>query len=473
VAERTPVPIRPAGDEPIEPVGSPLHVSRRAVAVVLAVAVVAASGWWLDRAGVRAAGLVAAREPATGAWFCPHGGGKDWQGWLVVTNPGTSPARVRATSFNARGATRVDSFDVGPAQQVYRPLASSAPEASTEVEYFGGWVAAATVALAPDSRLADERCVGAEQPMWIMPDAMTGSGETSFLIVMNPFDTSAEFDVTFRTERRVVRPGSLTPQVLKPGRSTIIRVNSFALSGPTDRTVTAQVTPIIGRVVVGSVGMENGTLRAEAGLPGFSDRWVLPASGFSGTGRLTVVNPSNRDAHLSVVAEGPDGVQTVSAPSTQIVHASTAATISTPDFPGAGDVVRSVGQVPVAAALRLDGGDGDQATIAGAEAPASSWVILSGVPEEGGDQLLVLQNPGTRAAEVEVRLIGGSGALTSGPGTVVVPGGRTITIDLSDFVGTTPVSALVTASEGTIVAAGASYSLDRRGYGLTLGVPAQ
>jgi hypothetical protein len=443
------------------------------VVVALAVALVAGSGWWLDRAGVRAARGVPAGEPSSGAWFCPHGGGKDWQGWLVVTNPGTSPARVRATSFNARGASRVESFVVGPSQQVYRPLATSAPEASTEVEYFGRWVAAATVVQAPGSRLADERCVGAEQPTWVMPDAMTGSGETSFLIVMNPFDTSAEFDVTFRTERRVVRPGSLTPQVLKPGRSALIRVNSFALSGPTDRTVTAQVTPIIGRVVAGSVGMENGTLRAEAGLPGFSDRWVLPASGFEGTGRLMVVNPSKRDAHLSVVAEGPDGVQTVSAPSTQIVHASGAATISTPDFPGAGEVVRSVGGVPVAAALRLDGGNGDQATIAGAEAPSASWLVLGGVPEEGGDQLLVLQNPGTSTARVRVRLIGGSGALTSGPGTVVVSGGRTITIDLADFVGTTPVSALVTATGGTIVAAGASYSLDRHGYGLTLGVPAR
>ena len=100
------------------------------------------------------------------------------------------------------------------------------------MEFFGGWVAANAVVQQKGGGLAAERCVSAPQPTWLVPDASTGSGEDAYLVVMNPFDVNAEFNVVFRTENRAIRPGPLSPGVLKPGRSLAIHVNSFVLAGP-------------------------------------------------------------------------------------------------------------------------------------------------------------------------------------------------------------------------------------------------
>src|SRR5262249_18764929 len=161
---------------------------------------------------------------------------------------------VRLTSLDASGSSAPATFAVPAGRQVYRSIPAGAAEAATMVEYFGGWVGAATVVQTPDGALATERCQSAPHPRWYLPDVTTAPGRTTYLVVMNPFDTNAEFDVAFRTEHRTVTPGSLTPQVLRPGRSVAIKVNSYVLGGPDEQTVSADVYPIIGRVVAGAFG---------------------------------------------------------------------------------------------------------------------------------------------------------------------------------------------------------------------------
>src|SRR5439155_11041577 len=105
----------------------------RAVAVLALCAAVVASGFALDRVGTRPAGA-APPGPYSGAWFCPHGGGPSWHGWLAVTNPGLTPARVRVTSYGAGGRAGSQTFVVGPSSQAYRPIDASEPGATTQVE---------------------------------------------------------------------------------------------------------------------------------------------------------------------------------------------------------------------------------------------------------------------------------------------------------------------------------------------------
>ena len=70
---------------------------------------------------------------------------------------------------------------------------------------------------------------------------------------------------------------------------------------------------------------------------------------------------------------------------------------------------------------------------------------------------------------VTFRLIGGDG-LAAPLRQRTILSGRTIRITLPSQAGV-PVSVLVSARGGTIVAAAASYSQDRTGYAATLGLP--
>ena len=159
--------------------------------------------------------------------------------WSSLRVPGSSTVRI--TSFDGSGSSTGTTFTVDASHHVFRTVPARSTEASTEVEFFGGWVAATAVTQTKTGGVAAERCVSAPQPTWLIPDAATGEGEDAYLVVMNPFDVNAEFDVVLRTEDRTIRPGPLTPGVLQPGRSMAVHVNQFALEGPGERTVTAEV----------------------------------------------------------------------------------------------------------------------------------------------------------------------------------------------------------------------------------------
>ena len=354
VTDRAPSPIRPAGDGIVSQEPPPrTRLGRRLLAVVVIVGLVTASGWWLTRLGVRSATAPVA-GPHTGAWFCPHGGEKGWQAWIVVANPGPASSTVRITSFDGSGSSAGSTFTVDAFHQLFRAVPARSMEDSTEVEFFGGWVAATAVVQTKSGSLAAERCVSAPQPTWLIPDAATGEGEDAFLVVMNPFDVNAEFDVVLRTEDRTIRPGPLTPGVLQPGRSMAVHVNRFALEGPGERTVTAEVRPIMGRVVAGGVGVQGDALRAEVGQPLAAARLFIPAAGYTGTSRVYVVNPGRRDAVPSVVQVGPTGVRSVSGISAGALPAGRATTFEQSGIEDAGDLVTTKGRAALAAALRLE-----------------------------------------------------------------------------------------------------------------------
>jgi hypothetical protein len=447
------------------------RIRGRAVAVLVLSAAVVASGVALDRLGPRPAGA-APPGPYSGAWFCPHGGGPAWQGWLAVTNPGPSPARVRVTSFGAGSQTGSQTFVVGPSSQAYRPIDASEPGAATEVEYFGAWVSAATVVQTKGSRPFDTagRCVGGPHSTWLMPDESTGEGETAYIVVLNPFDTSAEFRVVLRTEQRTIRPGSLTPEVLRPGRSEAIKVNQFVLEGPGERTVTAQVITQVGRVVAGSLVSSSTGLRSEAGLTVASGRWIVPAGGYGASSDVLLLNPGSGPAALSLIEQGEAGTAVVGGLGRQTLAPGRAATIQAPGTLGGGMLISSTNGGEVAAAMRVSGPNGDDATITGATAPARAWVVPPTAPASGGSALLVLHNPGARTVQVQIRLLGPQGEIPSSLGPVSVAPGRQMIVQ--EFVsGGAPVSAVVTATGQGIVAGGASTSLSGRGFAATVGVP--
>jgi hypothetical protein len=104
----------------------------------------------------------------------------------------------------------------------------------------------------------------------------------------------------------------------------------------------------------------------------------------------------------------------------------------------------------------------DLAATAGAVAPASSWVVVPPVVPKGGPVIVLLQNPGTRPAEVEVTPLG-----ADGPGearTITVPARTTARLEVPQ-----PAAAVVRVRPGSVVAGAAV--LGERSYAVAVGVP--
>jgi Family of unknown function (DUF5719) len=446
----------------------------RLVAVAVAIMALAATGVALDHViGARALGSGSAEGPTSGAWYCPHGGSSGWQAWIVLTNPGPSNVRVRLTQLTRGGVRSVATFTVPAVREIYRPVSADDAADATAVEYFGGWVGASAV-LSSDSPsgLAAERCEAGPRRTAFLLDEPTGAGDTAYLVVMNPFAADAAFDVVIRTEQRTIPPGPLSPYVLKGRTSVAIRLNDFALEGPGEQTVTAQVTEQIGRVVVGELVQSFGGIRAEAGGAEPARTIILPAGGFVGQPDLILFNPQRDRADVSVTSSGKTGQRVVSGPEPISLAPGEVKTVGFAEFEGAGAEVRSDNKEPVVATLRVTGPQGDPATVVGTAAGAGSWLVMPCAPPEGGKSFLVLQNPGHTDLRLSVQLIGTDGAVPAPRlSFVLLPAGRTITIGLSGPAKGRPVSALVRAESGTFVAGGASYARGGAGYGVTIGLP--
>jgi hypothetical protein len=446
-------------------------IRARAVALLLVVAFVAGSGLFLDRVvGVRAEARGVPGAGPSGASFCPHGGHAGWKGWVVVTNPRRRRVRVRLTQLSARGSRSVSTFSVGAQRQVYREVPAQDPADSTLVEYFGGWVGATSIlATGSPGGLAAMACEQGAHRNWFVMDLPTSAGQTSYLVLMNPFQEAAQFEVVLRTEERAVAPGPLSPYVLAPGHSVAIAVNDFLLLGPTEEALTARVVQRMGRVVAGGLTLSGAGIRAEPGIPAAGTQWVIPAAGDAGTRQLIVLNSGGARVDLSVSAEGAAAQRLVSGPEGFSVGPGLVKTFEPERVKDAGYVVASSNGRPLVAALRLAGPGGDAATIDGSATTANRWLVLPAVPPSGGRSFLVLQNPGRDRVDVTIRLIGGGGPVLLGPGSRTLLPGRTIRVTLPPQEG--PVSAVVTARGGTIVASAASYSADLAGYASTLGLP--
>lgn len=442
----------------------------RAVVLVSVAAVLTGSGLLLDRAvGPKGAPEGVSSSGPTGAFFCPHGGHAGWQGWVVVTNPGARRVRVRVTQLGTDGKRSVTTFALGSFRQAYRQVSADDPADSTAVEFFGGWVGAAAVLQTGSAGgMAAERCEQAAHRSWSVLDVPTSADQSSYLVVMNPFDEPAEFDVVLKTERREVAAGALSPYVLAARHSVGIPVNDFLLQDPDEETLTARVLQRKGRVISGGLEVSPAGIRAEVGAPVGATRWVIPAGADVGTRDLLVANHGDSRADFSASAEAATVQRLVSGPEGFSVGPDEVKTFQPERVKDSGLLVAASNDRPIVASLRLTGSRGDSATINGSSITAARWLVLPTLPPSGGRSFLFVQNPGRRQVEVSFRLIGNDGPAAPIRQRTILPG-RTIRIGLPFQGG--PLSALVSARGGTIVAAVASYSVDRTGYAATLGLP--
>jgi hypothetical protein len=445
------------------------------LAVATVAAVMVGSGIGLERAvGIRQPAPGSPHSATTGGWFCPHGGGDGWRAWVAIANPNPEPVSIRITTFGRRGVrARLD--DVVPGSTlVYRPVPARSGGEGTEVEYFGGWVGAGWVIQrsGEDSFLGGSRCADAPSPTWFLTDLPTARGQTARLELMNPFGEDATVGVVLRTDQRAaVRPGPLSPYVVPAGTSTEVRLNQFLLQAPGEKVVSAELEVQLGRVVAGAVTISGDGVATEVGEPREATRWSVPGAAFAGGSTLSLLNAKGRRSDISVIAQSASQQRVLSGVDGLSLSRGEATAFAIADETAAGLFVESMNKQPIAAGRRLFGTNAEPALVAGSPSPSARWLLLPTLPPRGGQATMVLQNPTREPVSVEIRLLGSSGSLFAANRTLTVPAGRAVTVDLAQMAGTVPVSALVTATTGTVVVGGASYGPGGAGYAATLAVP--
>jgi hypothetical protein len=438
----------------------------QALIALAAFAVLLATGVALDDLGPRAPQPGPAKGGApSGAWFCPHGGGADqeWQVTLSIANPGTEPVDVRVTDLGAKKTSAPRAFTVAPGSTLAVPANGAGRETSSYVEWFGGWVGVGWVAQAggAETGVAAEPCSPtAASRQWYAADGDTEQGQDAYLVVMNPFDIEAVFDVALLTATRApIRHSDLSDYVLKPHRSVAFHLNRYANG---EVAVGAQVDVAIGRVAVASLGTaDSGGIRSVLGVTAPSRTTTMLAAGDAGQSVLVAMTPLETQARFSATLLSADDPE----PAGGLTGAAQAAT-SAKTYPvitsgaSAVDLRAAEGSPALVATRRVQGVSADVGGTGGAVSAASAWVVMPTVVGSPSAPGLVLANTASESVDVTLRLLPTEGQTVSTPTTTItVPAASVIEVP-SDFLTQAPDAAvLATSSAGTFIATGASASL--------------
>ena len=446
---------------------------------LLVVVLVAAAGVYLQRrVGPKALAAPVGGTATSGAWFCPHGGGpegtKDWKATLAVANPGPSPVHIRVTELGADKPAGADSSVVPPGRELLLDVPADSPEASTYVEYFGGWVSAGWVMRSQGtiSGVAAEACAPEADRTWTLAngDASLPQGlpvkerNRTQLVIMNPFATDAALSVVLYGDRQPTSPKDLTDFVLPAMRSVSISLEKYVV-GP--EALGAQVRVSVGRVAPATLttSFANGVGSAE-GVPGPPpQRIFLPAGARHASTQLAITAPEPQGVTISAALRGRQEAQPIADLQQQQQQGGTSSAHDTTiQGPAAYQITASGG---IAAAVRtlVPAVSHDRAATSGSPVAESAWVVPPAAASEPALPSIVLLNPGTEQARVTLTALPSGNGKAPKPVTVSVPAGQSAPAP-SRFASAVATSSVLAVSSGPpIVAASAAFSEGKHGVG--------
>ncbi len=412
----------------------------------------------------------------SGAWYCPHGGGDGWAARLEIANPGEEPVRVRVSSLGEEGPEGEPSeFELGARSVRSVNVPADALGAGSTVEYFDGFAAAGWVTEAADEReapggVAAEPCTRDVGTRFLLPDGTAARGEDAYAVVLNPFAQPAVFTVRLYTPGE--RPIETPEQVLRPHHASAIHLNEYGVLG--QPTVGAEIKVSVGRVSAASLGQtKGGALRASVGLLGGAPAGrVLPGGSDGGTTDLAVMNTTTERIELEAHSFTGSGDRTTAGAQGQPVPPESAATFR-PQTTSPTTLFVVAPDAAIVAGRRTSGTDGDTGSTVGVPyGSAGPWVVLSAV---GGKRpfdarLYIANQSPDAAAEVTVTLLGEEGApLKDGQQRLTIKPRVTAYVELPHDA---PHAAVLVESTGAdVVPVFTSYSNDRTGYAVSVGVP--
>lgn len=432
---------------------------------LLVLAAVLGAALEVDRVvGARPLGAAAPPGVPSGAWFCPHGGGKAWDVRIGLANPGAEPVLARLRGIGAGRPTPPEERVVPPGSTVVVPVPGEGREASTVVEYFGGALAAGWLEMAGEDAngVAAEPCLPETGAHWLLPD---GSGLREYddvVVVMNPLPAPAVVSLTVFSEGRdPVQTERWTNVTIPPYRARAFRLDTVALG---ETTVSTLVEAGIGRVAVATLGVSTtGGIRSAVGIPAGATEQILPGAGDVGRSELAVVDTGEERTGISGEVLEPEGRQPLSALGEAGPRPRAATTVALTTGSPSALLVRA-DRGGVAFARRTFGVVADQGSTAGATEPGTTWVLTPSVIGQPSHPRIVLANPGEAPATVLLSALPVEGAAAPAPVTVRIPPGASVLAPKAFTAQAATSSVLAVAREGTFVPVSASYALGREGY---------
>ncbi len=295
---------------------------------------------------------------------------------------------------------------------------------------------------------------------------------SSVIVVQNVSDTVAHVQVTYQTPCDPTTPDyELT---VAPNTRATVNVND-AFPGPwgSAAIVTSNVPVVASQTYLWS-DPSSGTQWAShlGGVPTPSTTWYLAEGSTYGEfeSYILIQNPGEQSAQVELTYMTPGGTHegpTFTLDPVGQTEINVADTL--PDWSSVSAVVTS--DVPVVAQLSTYWNGGASTTISrGAMAPATTWYLAEGNTAEGSgfETWIMVQNPGSNTADVQVTYYGG-GIKHNGPNLNVAP----MTHDKFNVADTFPDQAhfaTVVTSDVPVVAAQSMTWNGHSGYDTTIGV---
>ncbi|HET9671649.1 MAG TPA: DUF5719 family protein [Actinomycetota bacterium] len=433
--------------------------------------------WFLARAGANEpAPAVGGRAPS-GAWVCPHGGGRGWTASLFLANPGPDDSTARLTELGSKAPETSTEIEVPPGQTVRVPVTAADRGSATVVEYFGGWMGAGWVtgSAGRAEGIAAEPCADEASRRWFVADGSTRQEEDSFVVIANPFDAPAVLDVAIHSpDRAPVRDSEWTDLVVRPRRSVALRLDR-KIEGETVAAVDLEVS--VGRVAAASLVVGDDTrIRSALGSTATSAGTILPVIGGSGQVELIVFSVSDASIRFAATELSDEPPRPAGGLTGQDHGPLAAQAYAVPVDAGPAAVrVFPLDDASVAGALRALGPGEDLGSTAGDTAPAPTWLVFPALDRGPAEPSLVLVNDGDDAAVATLELLVGDGGTAAAPITVDVPPHAAAAVP-PGFLASSPGSAVLVRSDGGDLVALASSSAPagrREGgaYALSVGVP--
>lgn len=379
--------------------------------------------------------------------------------------------------------------DIGPGKRIslnVNQQLGTASDSGARVAAFGAPVVA-ELSMHRSGSLAvlDMISAGGPSSTWLMPEGATHSGFGTFVTIANP-DTATDTHVNVRFLTGAgVKAGSQNLLVPKGGRRTI-SVNLASPDGcgcsddvSTEVTVVGSEPQVVAGVSVHKQEAGDLAIGGSVGVTATRTHWVV-AEGATHSNWSTfvlVANPAGSTATVQPTYLTPGGTITGEPLAIPPTSRRTIA-VNAPSPAGCGcssdvstQIVAVTGTVAVESSIQKNDSNGfviaDSVGSGGtsaADASGTSWLSAEGVTHSGFQTFILIANPGSTAADVQLTFLTPDGQV-AGPG-LPVPAGERRTVYVNQYVPNSEVSTKVVANSGKVVV---ELAVDRISSGFSKG----
>lgn len=384
------------------------------------------------------------------SWFCPGVPGNDGtiSGSIVISNPSDTDFNATITRLGAGVSPVVTAVTVAARSQAAVNVKEGieASFISTIVEILGG-VGTAEQFINHPAGNSVAQCANEPATDWYFADGFTGADSLNHIVLTNPYSDSTVVDISFVTKESTREPSRLQGFVIPP--RSVIALNMADEGARNEPVVAVEVRATSGKLVVGRSQHYLGAGRLgytmALGASGVSSEWwFADGEKFEGNSeQLVILNPSDRDATLSVIfvngasSDAQIEPASLTAPAGRVTLFDTGSLPSVPDG-RYGIIVSSISEPGLEATgvvveqviNRRVGNTVGTSVVLGAPMGATStvWTAPSGI-SSGIDDSIVVLNATPLDGTVTVSQIGPAGEVAiAGLESIALPASGLVSI---------------------------------------------